>query len=244
VKATGVAQRNTEAQACRPLVSAIVPVYNGERFLAEALDSIVAQDYSPVEIIVVDDGSVDGTGTIAQSYDDVRYAFQANQGHAVALNTGLAAAQGDLLAFLDADDRWTPSKLSIQVPHLVQNPQVGISLAHTKNFVDRSADPRTFVTRDLQFTEGPLLILGAALVRREVFARIGAFDTEYAHAKDLDWFMRATQANVVMAILPQTLLLRRLHADNRSYRTQARTSEFLRVVKAAIDRKREDPQEV
>jgi len=99
----------------RPLVSVVIPVYNAEPFLREALDSVLAQDYEPFEVIVVDDGSTDGSGTIARSYPEVRYLRQENQGPAVARNAGIAAAQGEFLAFFDADDVMLPNKLSVQV---------------------------------------------------------------------------------------------------------------------------------
>src|SRR5689334_4109904 len=106
----------------KPLVSAIVPVYNGERYLAAALDSIVAQDYQPLEIIVVDDGSVDGTRAIAQGYAAVHYIYQADQGLGMTLHVGAAAAKGEFLAFLDADDLWATNKLNRQVNCLLQQP--------------------------------------------------------------------------------------------------------------------------
>jgi glycosyltransferase involved in cell wall biosynthesis len=224
----------------RPLVSVIVPVYNGERFLAQALGSVLAQDYHPVEIIVVDDGSVDRTAAIARSYEDVRYIYQTNQGHAAALNAGLQAARGDLVAFLDADDQWTPNKLTVQVDYLLEHPEDMICLAQTRNVLEPGSEQPALKTKDLLLQEAVLLALSATVVRRAAFERIGVFDTAYGHAKDVDWFVRAREAGVEMAIVPDTLLLRRLHADNRSYRTGARTSEFLRVVKAAIDRRRDD----
>jgi glycosyltransferase involved in cell wall biosynthesis len=231
---------NANKQASQPLVSVIVPVYNGERFLAQALDSVLAQDYRPLEIIVVDDGSVDGTAAIARSREEVRYIHQTNQGHPAALNAGLTVAGGDLIAFLDADDQWTPNKLTVQIDHLLAHPEVMICLAHTRNVLEPGVEQPEFRTRDLLLDEAVLLALGATVVRRAVFERISVFDTQYGHAKDVDWFVRAREAGIEMAIVPQTLLLRRLHADNRSYRTRARTAEFLRVVKAAIERRREN----
>jgi glycosyltransferase involved in cell wall biosynthesis len=105
------------------LVSVIVPAHNAEKFLAEALASILAQDYRPIEVIVVDDGSTDGTATIAQAYTDVRYVFQKKQGAAAARNAGLAICSGALIAFLDADDLWVPNKLSRQSAYLDEHPE-------------------------------------------------------------------------------------------------------------------------
>ena len=96
------------------MISVIVPAYNGEKYLARALESILAQDYRPIEIVVVDDGSTDNTASIARSYREVRYVYQAHQGLPAARNTGLANCTGELISFLDADDYWPPNKLQIQ----------------------------------------------------------------------------------------------------------------------------------
>ncbi len=87
---------NIGRSMARPLVSVIVPAYNGERFLGEALQSVLAQDYAPLEVIVIDDGSTDGTAQVVQAFSPVRYVWQANQGSAVARNAGLRLASGDL----------------------------------------------------------------------------------------------------------------------------------------------------
>ncbi|MFL5886158.1 MAG: glycosyltransferase family 2 protein, partial [Thermoleophilaceae bacterium] len=87
--------------AARPLVSVLVPVYQGERYLAEALDSVFAQDYEPLEVIVLDDGSTDGSADIARSYGGVRYLHQENSGIAAARNAAIGAARGEIVAFLD-----------------------------------------------------------------------------------------------------------------------------------------------
>ena len=98
-----------------PLVSAVMAVYNGERFVREAVDSVLGQAYRPLEVIVVDDGSTDGTAAVLQSMDGVRYVHQPNAGQPAALNHGIRLAGGALLAFNDADDVWTPDKLNRQM---------------------------------------------------------------------------------------------------------------------------------
>src|SRR3954451_23570366 len=105
-----------------PLVSVIIPVHNGAKYLRAALESVFAQTYSPFEVIVVDDGSVDESGVIAQSFNDVRYIHQANQGVAAARNNGIGAARGEFLAFLDQDDLWTTEKLKLQMGYLMKDP--------------------------------------------------------------------------------------------------------------------------
>jgi glycosyltransferase involved in cell wall biosynthesis len=99
-----------------PLISCIVPVFNGERYLGEALDSILAQTYRPLEVVVVDDGSAEGAAAVVARYrDQIRPLFQPNAGQAAARNLGLSVARGEFVAFLDADDLWHPEKLARQM---------------------------------------------------------------------------------------------------------------------------------
>ncbi len=225
-----------------PLVSVIVPVYNGERYLGYALQSILDQDYRPLEIIVVDDGSVDSTAPLARSFEDVRYVYQANRGHGAAMNTGIGLAEGEFLAFLDADDLWAPHKLSIQVRYMIEHPEIDYVLAQMRNFLEPGTAPPSRITRDLILADYAALQVGVLLARRALFETVGVFDNGYSHAKDVDWFVRAAEAGARMAILPQILLHRRLHGSNRSYLSGPRTTEFLTVMKKHIDRHRVDAQ--
>ena len=109
-------------------MSVVIPVFNGERFLAEAIQSVLDQTYEPVEVIAVDDGSTDGSAAIARSFAGVQVIEQPNSGPAGARNAGIAAARGEFLAFVDADDIVPPDKLELQVTHLREHPEVGCVL--------------------------------------------------------------------------------------------------------------------
>ena len=110
-----------------PLVSCIIPVFNGARFLGEAVDSILAQTYRPCEVIVVDDGSTDATGDVIAGYGERVVAVrQPNRGEAAARNAGVRAARGALVAFLDADDLWGPEKLTRQAAKLGEDPRIDL----------------------------------------------------------------------------------------------------------------------
>lgn len=115
-----------------PLVSVVVPVFAGERFLGEALETIAAQSYSHLETIVVDDGSPDASAEIAASHPGVRLLCEPHRGVAAARNTGVQAARGELIAFLDQDDLWDASKISRQVALLAQRPDLAIALTHVE----------------------------------------------------------------------------------------------------------------
>jgi glycosyltransferase involved in cell wall biosynthesis len=222
----------------KPLVSSILTAYNGESFLAESIASAVSRSYRPMEIIVVDDRSTDGTAEVVQSFEGVRYIHQKNQGLAAAMNVGIQAAMGGFLAFLDMDDLWTPNKLELQVGYLMEHPSGDYLIAKTRKFLEPGVKLPSRMTRDLALTEAVILNPGTLVARREVFKAAGMFDRSYAHAADFDWFIRAKEAGLRMAICPEVLLHRRIHGSNLSLRTQAKTSKFMRAVRASVKRRR------
>jgi len=119
----------------QPLISCIVAVFNGERYLKEALDSILAQTYRPLEILVVDDGSTDRTTEIVSEYSDtVRYFWQSNAGPGAARNAGIKLAKGEFIAFLDADDLWHKKKLTRQISSFKARPDLEMCVTHAQNF--------------------------------------------------------------------------------------------------------------
>ncbi len=222
----------------KPLVSTIIPAYNCERYLPKAIESVLAQTYKPFEVIVVDDGSVDGTADIAKSYKEVRYIYQMNQGHGTAKNAGIAASKGEFLAFLDADDLWTPDKLRVQVDYLVNHPDVGYSISKMQIFLESGTELPKWLDKDWLSEGIPAYIPSALVVRKSVIEEIGGFDPTYRHGNDTDWLFRAKDSGISMTILPEILLYRRIHSSNLSYETRAMTLELLRLIKSSIDRKR------
>jgi glycosyltransferase involved in cell wall biosynthesis len=222
----------------QPLVSVIIPVYNGGRYLRAALESVFAQTYRPFEVIVVDDGSVDDSGVIAQSFPEVRYMHQANQGVAAARNNGIDAARGEFLAFLDQDDLWIPEKLKLQISYLLSHPDLGYTLTHQQFFLDPGATLPAWFRKELLSLVHTGWVLGTLVVRRTAFEQVGNFATGYAAANDSDWFFRAKAAEIPMAVVPELLLLKRIHGANESGRAKEVLSELLRVVKSSLDRQR------
>ena len=200
----------------QPLVSVIIPVYNGSRHLRAALESVFAQTYRPFEVLVVDDGSVDDSGLIAQSFPDVRYIHQTNQGVAAARNHGIQAARGEFLAFLDQDDLWIPEKLKLQIDYLLNHPDLGYTLTEQEYFLDPGATLPAWVRKELVSTVHAGWVLGTLVVRRTAFEKVGDFATSYVAASDSDWFFRAKAAGIPMAVVPELLLRKRIHASNES----------------------------
>lgn len=225
-----------------PLVSCIVPVYNGEAFLGEALDSIVAQRYRPIEILVVDDGSTDGTAGVAAGARGVRvrYARQDNAGGAAARNRGIKMAQGEFVAFLDADDVWPPEKLERQVSRFAARPELDVSLAHVLNFwMPEVAAERIQPQGQRRALPVPGYSAGTLVTRRRLFARLGLFNSDMRHGDQTEWFVRARELGAVVEVLPEVLLQRRLHANNVSrHRAQASRAQYLDLLKGILDRRR------
>lgn len=219
-----------------PLVSVIVPIHNGERFLGEALDSIAAQDYGAIEVIVVDDGSTDG-GPLLAGARDVVLIRQDQRGAGAARNAGIDAAHGEILAFLDQDDVWMPSKLSRQVEVLTTHPE-SICLAQQTYFLETGAiAPAWFGKPELLADDHAGWAPSCLAVRRTTFDRVGRFDASLLHISDVDWFSRAAQIGIPIEIPAETLVRRRIHATNDSGSPTA-MKELFTILRGAAARKR------
>ncbi len=225
----------------QPLVSTIVPAFAGERFLAAALDSVAAQTYRPLETIVVDDCSPDRSAAIASEREDVRVIRQRQQlGVAVARNTGLAAARGELIAFLDQDDEWLPRKLERQVELLAAHPDVDI--VHTAmEVVLMPGTPRPpWLKPEWLLAPQPAFLPSSWLVRRAAFERIGDFDPRYASGCDSDWLVRARDAGLRSELLPDPLIRWRVHGANGSYDTATVRSSMFAILRRNVARDRQE----
>jgi glycosyltransferase involved in cell wall biosynthesis len=224
----------------RPLISVMIGVYDAERYLAEAIDSVFAQSYRPLELIVVDDGSDDGSGEIARGYGDkLTYARQENAGNGSARNHAVRLASGDLFAFLDADDRFLPGKLERQYEVLDGDADLDAVFGHVREFVSpelteaERASVRPPAGEPLPWTAPNLM-----LIRRESFARVGPFSEDVKVGVTVDWYARAMEAGLRSAILPEVVLERRLHLTNNGLRERDSRQQYLHVLKASLDRRR------
>jgi len=206
-------------------VSVIIPAYNAENFIAEALDSVFAQTHRDFEVIVVNDGSTDATARILEAYADrVRCIDQPNRGQNASRATGIEAASGNWIAFLDADDVWIPSKLAKQVEIAERHQEYGIV---TTDFLSFSGDqvecasvkewyaPRCgMVLENLLF--GNWITPSAVMVRRDCFNRVRTWDTgKYCFGEDwVMWMQIAAESPVYF--IDEVLVKRRIHGANAS----------------------------
>jgi glycosyltransferase involved in cell wall biosynthesis len=215
----------------RSTVSLVMTAWNAEAFIEEALRSVLAQSTPPSEIIVVDDGSTDGTGELARSLDErVLVLRQDNAGIGPARTAGIARSTGDLIAFLDADDLWLPRKLERQVGVLDADPAVDAAFCLMDEFLDGGAPPPG--TRPPQQGVAAILV-GAALVRRSVIERLGSFASTPV-GEWVGWWARARALGVREHVVPEVLFRRRIHADNNSRRNDDQGRTFLAVARSHL----------
>jgi len=219
-------------------VSVIVPVFNGEAFLREAIQSIQSQDWGKAEIIVVDDGSTDRTADIATGFGDrVRYVQQPNLGAAAARNRGIKMATGNVIAFLDADDLWLEHTLSLQLQKLQADPSLQMVRGHTQR-THRVAVQSGESRWENVGEAWPALSLGSAIMRKPVFDSVGYLDESLVFNEDVDWFLRAKETGIVTLLHEDVVQLYRRHEHNLTNNREQNKTSFLRTLKNTIERKR------
>jgi glycosyltransferase involved in cell wall biosynthesis len=219
------------------LVSVIIPVFNGEKYLREAIESALGQTYKPVEIIVVDDGSTDGSAEIAKSFvPHVRYVFKSHGGLAAALNYGISLSRGDFLSFLDADDLWVEDKLALQMTAFDNDPALDAVFGHAKQFWTPELVKNNKIRVQTEIM--PAFLKGAMLIRRDAFFRVGTFDTRWEVGESIDWFLKAEEKGLKTSMLPETVVKRRIHADNVGIRKRDARGDLARMLKESLDRRR------
>ncbi|TMM11381.1 MAG: glycosyltransferase [Actinobacteria bacterium] len=217
----------------------MIGAYNAAPYVGETIASVLAQDYEPLELIVVDDGSDDGTAEIVKTFPDVRYFFQPNAGNGAARNRAIEAAGGELFAFLDADDRFTPGKLTLQKTVLDAEPELDMLFGHVREFVSPELDEATrSAIRPPSPEPMPWTAPNLMLIRRRSFERVGPFSTTLRVGVTVDWFARASEAGLRYRVLPEVVLERRLHTQNNGLRERDARSQYLQVLRAAVERRR------
>ncbi|WP_066345787.1 glycosyltransferase family A protein [Geminocystis sp. NIES-3708] len=197
------------------LVSIIIPVYNGEKFIKSAIKTVKKQNYHPLEIIFIDDGSTDNTAKIiSELNDNFKYIYQENQGPASARNKGIKIAQGNFITFLDVDDLWAENKLNNQVKYLLTNPTVDIVQGliqkmkiivyddNRENILTPLSEPYNFISLD------------SGTYRKSLFDKIGLFNEKMIYGEDVDFFFRAWENNISKVVLQEVFLFYCQHEFN------------------------------
>jgi len=202
--------------AAKTLVTAIMPVYNGAPFLADAIKSVLGQTHAPMELVVVDDGSTDATASILESHTEtvkiLRHAQR--RGSAAARNRGIQEAEGDFLAFLDADDKWEPDKTRLQLSRLRAHPETEAIFGHVREFGAAARNRQRELNSPLS-ADSRAVLLGSMLIRKESFLRVGLLDESFEVGEFLEWFSRAGVECLQWQMLEQVVLHRRIHTTNQ-----------------------------
>ncbi|AFZ58640.1 glycosyltransferase family 2 protein [Anabaena cylindrica FACHB-243] len=221
-----------------PKISVIIPVYNSEKTVAETLESVLAQTYGNLEIIIVDDGATDKSIEICRQFKDkrIKIIHQQNRGLAGARNTGIRHAKGEFLAFVDSDDLWLPEKLEKHLQHLQRSPQVGVSFSRSL-FIDDQSKPLGIyqmpklknITPEYLFCRNPISNGSSVVIRRDVLTAIKFeanvhgevedfyFDDRFRQSEDIEcWLRIALQTTWKIEGIPEALTLYRLNSGGLS----------------------------
>lgn len=221
-----------------PLISVIIPAYNAEKYLVEALQSVIDQSYEPMEIIVIDDGSTDRTAEVVADFGaEFQYIYQENSGPAAARNRGLELAAGDIVGFIDADDLWVKNKIELQLPYLLEDPTIDIVLGSIQRFGQLALRHNE---KDLEDLSRPKTCysFGAALIRKSVFNKVGILDLEMKLHEDTNWFIQARDLDANIFLHDDVVLQYRIHITNISYDREIGYSYLLNALQKSINRRR------
>jgi len=210
-----------------PLVSVVLPVRDGEAFLAEAIDSVLEQTGVRAEVIVVEDSSRDSSAAIAHGYGPpVTCITTRPRGLGSARNVGVEAAGGEYLTFIDADDLWPSDRLAIQLEAREATSPADLLFGHELRFPPDGAGPR------------PAQNAGTLFCRRSTFEAVGPFPTEWRVGEFLDWLLRAKELGLSIAMLPDVVVYRRIHGGNLTIRARADYGDYAKILGRALARRR------
>ena len=228
------------------MISVIIPVYNYERYLGEAIESVLSQTYQDLEVIVVDDGSTDRSGDVAKSFAGrgVRYCQEVHAGIGPARNKGVELAQGEFIAFLDADDRWPLEKIERQLRAFENDPALEMVFGqavqlHNGPEWEAGVKLKTLPVAGMV----PGIVPGTMLIKRDAFLRVGKFPGGLKVGEFIDSYARAVELQVRSLVLPDLFLWRRIHDSNQGVRERQSVSDYARVLKAKLDRKRAEERD-
>jgi glycosyltransferase involved in cell wall biosynthesis len=222
------------------LVSVVIPANTDTPYLPEAINSVLGQTHANIELLVVDDGLTDQIRSLVEPFGHaVRYVIHEDSTVGAARNEGVHQAEGDLIAFLDADDLWEPTKLEMQLEALAVDETLEIIFTSLSEFVSPVLERSEGMRAPLDRVAAPSV--PSLLTRRASFDRVGSFVETPAPEEWIDWWARALEAGVRWKVLDQVLVKRRLHPGSRTARDLEYGEAYLRVLRRSIARRRREP---
>lgn len=221
-----------------PLISVIIPTFNHARFIQEAIKSVVSQEIDKLEIIVIDDGSMDDIEEEINCVNDkrIRLIKQTNTGASEARNNGVRHARGEYIAFLDADDIWVPNKLKLQLEVIMNRTDVNMVFGQVMEFYDSSIEGHSALQKDVKTFIG--YTPSVLFISKRDFFRVGEFHNKWKVAEFIDWYDRAKHVGLTEILLPDVLAFRRIHSGNIDRLHRPDIKQYAAVLKEALDRKR------
>lgn len=225
-----------------PLVSVVIPVKDGAETIAESIESVLAQDYRPFEVIVVLAESTDATEGIVRTYDGVSVVDQVSRGIVGGFNEGVGASSGEFVAFNGDDDIWLPDKLSTQMAVFEREPATQVVTCLMEYFLSpgETTLPAGFRPHLLEGAH-PGHNCETMVARRSLFDEIGPFDPEFDVAFDVEFFARVADAGAVHGVVQQTLVRKRIHASAHHLAFADRNNQqLLRIAARSMARKRSE----
>ena len=218
-------------------ISVIIPVRNGREFLGPAIESATGQSLAPGEIIVVDDGSTDGSSEIARRHPGVRVIRGICGGAPAARNRGIDQSSGDLLAFLDQDDLWHPRKLELQAKFLADRPDLAAAVCFVQPFLSPGRSKPGWAQARWFEKPVPGWMPSCLVARRSAFEIVGKFE-ENVGESDTAWFVEARRAGPIVECFPETLVHWRVHGSNATGNVEEALPRLLRLCRAQATRNR------
>ncbi|HKP24727.1 MAG TPA: glycosyltransferase family A protein [Dongiaceae bacterium] len=217
-------------------VSVIIPVYNGSKYLAATLETVLGQSYPLHEIIVIDDGSTDSSPSILSGYGErLRVTRQSNRGVAATRNVGLQQASGELITFIDQDDLWPVDRTKILVEALQADPKAQVATGLVDILYERARPASPLDNFSTTMRE---YFVGSLLIRKEVFDILGPFHTGIGYADDVDFMMRRREANIATVYVDQVTLKYRLHEENTSGDRDVTNRHLMAALRESLQRRR------
>lgn len=221
-----------------PLVSVVMPVFNGRAFLDDTIRSVLGQTYVNHELIVIDDGSTDGSAELLRGYPEIKVIQQENKGVPVARNRGVSESSGEMICFIDQDDTWAHDKLERQIEAFLTNPELKYCTTRQIFYLAEGAERPNWCQPE--WLDKPLAGYAPStlMIRRSTFLDFGQFDESLLTGSDTELFFKLKDANVPFRQLDEILVRKRVHGSNHSNMTEALRRDILMTVRRSIQRQR------
>ena len=215
-----------------PLISIMMPTYNNAKYIKQAIESIYAQNYDNIEIIVVDDGSTDNTKGIVQQYKDIKYFYIEHKGISVARNTALEKSKGEYIAFLDSDDYWLPNKLNTQMQYFKDHPDCEIVFTKYENFFeDEKLKTNKRAMHEKMMEKFLKQYLPSSVIKKELFEKYGNFDENFSGVEDTEFLYRLLKKGASIShIIPEVFYIRRIHGQNVTLNYNQDTVKYITAI--------------